>query len=101
MTNEMRLLLGMCKALDLNVDKQYKVYINGDYLRIQDSPEQSPADKSYQVKNAVHYNVTKRMNDESRLQRKNNAMVSLASELQAGAITQADYFNQMTELNGK
>lgn len=62
MTNEMRLLLGMCKALDLNVEKQYKVYINGDYLRIQDSPEQSPADKSYQVKNAVHYNVTKVIN---------------------------------------
>ena len=59
MTNEMRLLLGMCKALDLDVTKEYKVYINGDYLRNQDKPEPAPEDGSYQVKNATFYNVTK------------------------------------------
>jgi len=38
---------------------------------------------------------------ERRLQRKNNVMVALTAELQAGAITQAEFFKKMMELNDK
>lgn len=111
MTNEMKLLMAMCDAMGFEVEvhgrgfnmTSYKVTKKHPYINLEAEKIVHDA-MQIKLKSQIDETLSGRKAstspNESRLQRKNNVMVSLAAELQAGAITQAEYFRrQMKTFN--